>query len=287
MQEALLQFGCSSARSRKVLISGLELHLLEWGKSGHPPLCFIHGGSAHAHWFDAVAPRFADRFHVVSLDQRGHGESGWPRPPAYASEDFAADLAGLMEALGWKRMTLVGHSMGSHNSTAFAAWYPDRLEALVLIDGRPGFSPERLRLLRERGARPMRRHPSPESAIARFRLIPRETVADPALLAHLARAGLVQRDGAWVYRFDPGCSANRKPVDLWPKLPQITAPTLIVRGEWSAVLSREAAERMRKAIPRATLVEIPGTYHHVVLDAPGAFCDTLDAFLASVGVGAR
>lgn len=282
MQTSVLQFGCASARSRKVLISGLELHVLEWGKSGHPPLCFVHGGSAHAHWFDAVAPRFADRFHVVSLDQRGHGRSAWPKPPAYASEDFAGDLAGLMDALGWTRMTLVGHSMGGHNSMAFGAWYPDRLDALVLVDGRPGFTPERLRLLRDRGARPMGRYASPESAVSRFRLIPRDTVADPALLGHIARMGLVQRDGAWLYRFDPACSSKRQPADCWPLLPRITAPTLIVRGEWSPVLSRDAAERMRETIPRATLVEIPGTYHHLILDAPGAFCETLEAFLASV-----
>jgi len=81
-------------------VDSLGLHLLEWGAPGRPALCFLHGGSAHAHWFDLVAPAFAERFHVVSLDQRGHGESQWAEPPAYATEDFAGDLVGVMGALG-------------------------------------------------------------------------------------------------------------------------------------------------------------------------------------------
>jgi pimeloyl-ACP methyl ester carboxylesterase len=80
--------GCERARSRGVEVNGLRLHFLESGAAGSPPLCFLHGGAAHAHWFDAVIPAFVDRFHVVSLDQRGHGESAWAEPPAYGTEDF-------------------------------------------------------------------------------------------------------------------------------------------------------------------------------------------------------
>src|SRR5712692_7589577 len=98
-----LQTGCATAKSRIVRVGRLGLHYLEWGGAGRPPLLFLHGGSAHAHWFDAVAPAFADRHHVVSLDQRGHGESEWARPAAYATEEFAGDLQGFMDALGWRQ----------------------------------------------------------------------------------------------------------------------------------------------------------------------------------------
>jgi len=111
-------------------VNGLALRALEWGEPGRPGLCFLHGGSAHSHWFDGVAPAFADRYHVISLDQRGHGESDWPPTPAYATENFAADLLGLLDALGWARVTLVGHSMGGHNSMSFSAWHPERVQAL-------------------------------------------------------------------------------------------------------------------------------------------------------------
>jgi hypothetical protein len=55
-------------------------------------------------------------------------------------------------------------------------------------------------------------------------------MADPALLAHLGAEGVVERDGAWVYRFDPASNAGRQPVDAWTLLDRITAPTLIARG---------------------------------------------------------
>jgi pimeloyl-ACP methyl ester carboxylesterase len=250
---------------------------------GAPPLCFLHGGAAHAHWFDAVVPALADRYHVVSLDQRGHGESAWALPPAYATEDFAADLLGMMDELGWTRMTLVGHSMGGHNAMAFAAWYPERVSALVVVDSRPALPEDRVERMRARGQRPPRVHPSVDEALHSFRLLPPETAADPSLLRHLARAGLVQVNGGWRYRFDPACYAARRPVDCWPLLPGIGAPALVVRGEHSPILPGEMADRMQAALPSARVVEIAGAYHHLVLDAPEAFTTALVEFLAEVG----
>lgn len=274
-----LRFGCETAKKRVLRVNGLDLSLLEWGVSGNPALCFLHGGAAHAHWFDLVAPAFAARFHVISLDQRGHGESQWSTPPAYATEDFAADLAALMDALGWPRMALAGHSMGGHNTMGFAAWHPERVSAAVIIDSRPALPPERVDRMRARGRRPPRLHPTVEHAVRSFRLLPPDTIVDPSFLAHLARAGLAERDGGFKYRFDPACYAARNPVDCWPLLPRITAPTLVVRGEHSPILPREMAERMREAIPQASVVAIAGAYHHLVLDDPTAFNAALDAFL--------
>ena len=272
---------CETARSRTLEVRGLRLHFLESGRPGAPALCFLHGGAAHAHWFDKVTPAFADRFHVLSLDQRGHGESQWAEPPAYGTQDFTGDLLELMDRLGWARMTVIGHSMGGHNAMTFAAWHPERVSALVIIDSRPAIPAERLQFMHARGRRMPRAHPTEEAAIQAFRLLPRETFAEPAFMAHLARAGMTGRNGGWGWRFDPATHGNRQPVDAWPLLPRITAPTLIVRGELSPVLPPDMAERLRAAIPTATLVEIPGAYHHLVLDAPAAFVQTLDAFLGS------
>jgi pimeloyl-ACP methyl ester carboxylesterase len=278
----LARLGCETARKRSVVVGGLRLSFLEWGDAGRPALCFLHGGSAHAHWFDLVTPAFADRFHVISLDQRGHGESGWAKPPAYATENFAADLLGFIDALGLARVTLIGHSMGGHNSMAFAAWHPDRVRALVIVDSRPMIPTDRLDRLRRRGERTLRPYPTREAAAQSFRLVPRETNADPALLAHIGRSGVVERDGAWVYRFDPASNAERRPVDAWTLLDRITAPTLIARGELSPVLPRDMADKLRAAIRGASLVEIPASYHHLVLDNPAAFAQELDKFLTSL-----
>jgi pimeloyl-ACP methyl ester carboxylesterase len=273
---------CETARSRTLEVRGLRLHFLESGRPGAPALCFLHGGAAHAHWFDKVTPAFADRFHVLSLDQRGHGESQWAEPPAYGTRDFTGDLLELMDRLGWARMTVIGHSMGGHNAMTFAAWHPERVSALVIIDSRPAIPAERLQFMHARGRRMPRAHASEEAAIQAFRLLPRETFAEPAFMAHLARAGMTARNGGWGWRFDPATHGNRQPVDAWPLLPRITAPTLIVRGGLSPVLTAEMADRLRASVPRSTLVTIPQAYHHLTLDRPTEFTAELDHFLTAL-----
>jgi pimeloyl-ACP methyl ester carboxylesterase len=272
--------GCEVARSRTLDVRGLRLHFLESGRAGAPALCFLHGGAAHAHWFDKVTPALGDRFHAIALDQRGHGESQWAEPPAYGTEDFTADLLELMDRLGWRRMALIGHSMGGHNAMTFSAWHPERVSALVIVDSRPAIPPERLDVMHARGRRLPRAHPSQEAAVHAFRLLPRETFAEPSFLAHLARAGMMPRNGGWGWRFDPATHGARRPVDAWPLLAQITAPTLVVRGGLSPVLPAEMAERLRAAIPRATLVTVPNAYHHLTLDRPAEFTAELLRFLA-------
>ena len=236
------RFACATARHRTFDTGKVALHALTWGDEGAPGVLMLHGGAAHAHWFDRVAGPFTDRFHVVALDQRGHGESEWPAPPAYATEDFAADLLAVVDALAWDRVILVGHSMGGHNSMAFSAWHPDRVRGLAVLDSRPSIPEDRLSTLRGRGQQKARRpYPSREAAAEAFRLVPRETVADPALLRHLGETGVVERDDGWYYRFDPDANRLRGPADCWLLLPRITAPMLLVR----AALSPNAADGFR------------------------------------------
>jgi pimeloyl-ACP methyl ester carboxylesterase len=228
-----------------------------------------------------IAP-FVGRYHVLSLDQRGHGASEWPDPPAYATEDFVADLVQVIQALGWEKMALVGHSMGGANSMALAAWHPHLVEKLVIVDSRPSIPPERLETMHARGARALRtprRHPTPESAVASFRLLPRETVAAPELLAHVARAGIVEREGGWSFRFDPAANGTRKPADLWPHLASIQAPTLLIRAARSPVLTAEMAEKMVATIPDVRFAEVADAYHHVTLDQPEGFLRAVKEFL--------
>jgi esterase len=280
------EYGCASASRRTFHVDGLGLSALEWGAPGRPLLLFLHGGSAHAHWFDPVAPDFADRYHVLSLDQRGHGESDWPSPPAesaYASANFTADLLGVMDALGCAQVTLCGHSMGGHNAMAFAAWHPERVRTLVVIDSRPAIPPDRLDRMRRRGHRGPRRHESRDAALRSFRLLPPGTAADPGLLEHLAAEGIIERAGRFLYRFDPACNGQRRPTDLWRLLDRIVAPTLLVRGEHSQVLPLPMAEEIAKRIPQITVEEIKGAYHHVTLDQPAAFTRVLKKFLKERG----
>jgi pimeloyl-ACP methyl ester carboxylesterase len=228
-----------------------------------------------------VAPYLAPHVRVLALDWRGHGRSEWPRPPAYGSEDFAAELLGVIDALHLEDVVVAAHSMGGHNAMAFAAWHPARLARLVIVDARPHVNYERLRALQRRAPRPQTEFPTLAAALARFRLRPSETTAPAALLRAIARHGVVRLpSGHWRYRFDPACEQTRMPVDCWPLLPRISASTLVVRGEYSTILDREVGRRMAKAIPSATLEEIPGAHHHVTFDAPRALADCILAWLS-------
>ena len=260
-------------------MSGLRLRYRDWGGRGRPFLA-LHGSAAHAHWWDPIAPLLAPRLRVLALDWRGHGLSAWPRPPAYRTQDFAADLAAVVDRLGLEGVIVAGHSMGGHVAMAFAAWYPDALARLVVLDAKPAVNFQRLLELQARGERPRTEFPSREAALRRFRLSPPETSAPRARIMAIGVRGIQRlRSGRWVYRFDPSCERTRLPVDAWPLLPRIAVPTFIIRGKGSGVLSRETAHRMAKLIPSARLDEVPGAYHHVMLDAPEALADCIIAWL--------
>jgi len=265
---------------RFLTVNGLRLRYRDWGGGGQPLLA-LHGSAAHAHWWDPVAPLLRRRLRVLALDWRGHGRSAWPRPPTYRTEDLAADLLGVIERLSLDRVVIAGHSMGGQASLAFAAWHPHALERLVVLDAKPAVNTKRLAERQARGERPRVEFASRGAALRRFRLSPPETTAPRARIAAIGSRGIRRLGpGRWVYRFDPACEHIRRPVDAWPLLGRITAPTLIIRGERSAVLPRDTAERMAKLIPSARLEELSGAYHHVTLDAPAALAECLLAWLS-------
>ena len=75
-----------------VQVNGLRIHYLEWGSPTAPPLILLHGIARVAHCFDHLAPHFAQRFHVIAVDLRGHGESSWHPQGAYLVEDYTSDI---------------------------------------------------------------------------------------------------------------------------------------------------------------------------------------------------
>src|SRR5438445_8269109 len=93
---------------------GLRFHYRDWpSKSdGAPELVLLHGFTGHARSWDSFAEAMTDRYHVLALDQRGHGESGWAPADRYATADMADDLEAFVRALGLNAFVLLGLSMG-------------------------------------------------------------------------------------------------------------------------------------------------------------------------------
>jgi pimeloyl-ACP methyl ester carboxylesterase len=96
----------------------------------------LHGLASQRRFWNLVVPRLAG-LPVVAIDQRGHGDSDRP-DGAYDPVTCATDLAVAMDALGWSRAVVVGHSWGGSVAATFAAEHPERTLALVALDG--GFS---------------------------------------------------------------------------------------------------------------------------------------------------
>jgi pimeloyl-ACP methyl ester carboxylesterase len=283
-------------RDRVIESNRLRHHLVEWGERG-PVVLLLHGFLEHAHAWDLVAPALADGgFHAFALDWRGHGDSDWIGPGGYYHfADYAADLAGLVRALGG-RVALVGHSMGGSAALVYAGTEPERTTALVCIEslGPPDApvetAPHRFAawiddLERTRG----RTRPRVTLDEAAARLRERFPRFSPDVARLMADHGTRAEDGARVWKFDP-LHQTRSPQPysvtqaraFWAR---ITCPTLYVEGG-ASVLRLEAsdlAERLR--VLRARRVVVADAAHHPHLERPDATARVLLEFLRSAAVG--
>ena len=262
--------------------NGLSLNCLDYGGEGKPPMLFIHGGSAHAHWWDFVAPAFVDDFHVLALDQRGHGESEWPREWQYSSLDYVSDLEQIIDKWKFGPPVLVGHSMGAHNVLVYASRNSDKLRAMIAIDTPPDYSRHAVEFLRAYAEKPPRRFESLEEAVRSFKVLPRETLARPEILAHVARHTYRKlEDGSWTHKLDRR-TLIREPLEVWDQLPQIRCPALIIKVTKSPVLNIDAARRMVAMLPKGSLAEIGNSFHHVMFDNPVALMAALREFTSKL-----
>ncbi|MBX3026250.1 alpha/beta hydrolase [bacterium] len=263
-----------------VEVNGLRLHYLEWGAADRPPVLFLHGGSAHAHWWDFVIPLLADRFRCLALDLRGHGESSRPDDGDYGLAAHARDVAAAVAALGLAGGGLVGHSFGGWVAMLYAGRAGDAVGALAVLDSRPTIGVRSARMLAALRKLPHTRYATRDEAIDRFRLLPAATRADAAVIAHIAQHGIVRdRDGTYLPRFDRRALAGAGAQDLTPHLRAARCPILAVRAADSEIVDAAALAAFRAAVPSAELAEIAGAHHHLMLDQPAALAAVLSAFL--------
>lgn len=261
---------------------GVRLHYVDWGAPEQPPVLLLHGGSAHARWWDFVVPHLAGRFRCVALDLRGHGDSAWPTTLDYRLAAHATDVAAVVEALDLRGVAVVGHSFGGFVAMAFAPGAGPRLSALVIVDSRVRISERSARFLEALRKLPHPRYASLKEATRRFRLLPAAHNARAEVLAHVIRHGGVQApDGTWTLKFDRRSLAGTPAQDLSPALAAVRCPILAIRGEHSEIVSTAALAEFSAANPRAVTAEIAAAHHHVMLDQPEALARLLGEFLAA------
>jgi len=118
--------------------AGIKLAGTRWpgAAGGGTPVVLLHGLASQRRYWNLVVTRLAG-LPMLAIDQRGHGDSDRPAD-GYDATTVAADLATALDAIGWSRAVIVGHSWGGSVAATFAAEHPERTLALVAIDG--GFS---------------------------------------------------------------------------------------------------------------------------------------------------
>jgi pimeloyl-ACP methyl ester carboxylesterase len=273
---------------RYIDADGLRLHYLDWGNEVAPPMLLLHGFSGHAHTWDTFARAVSDRFHVVALDQRGHGDSDWAKDGGYRPDDHARDIRAVHDRLGLRPVVLIGLSMGGRNAIAFTAAHPAMVERLVIVDIGPDIDPRGAERVSRMAAEAPEDFGSVEEAVAYLRRFATLTsAAAAAALRYRVEHGVKEMPGGrYTWKYDRFLRDQRRrgatpPVDLWPAVRRITAPTLIVRGSESDVFAPETAKRMLELIPGSQLVEIPGAGHSVPAEAPEAFERAVRHFLGA------
>ena len=117
-------------------IRDLKVRYLDWGGEG-TPIMALHGLASSGHWYDLVAEHLGQHHRIIAPDQRGHGQTT-QAPGGYDGESLAADIVGLMDHLEISQAAVLGHSWGANVAAFVAAYAPERVTALVLIDGGTG-----------------------------------------------------------------------------------------------------------------------------------------------------
>jgi 3-oxoadipate enol-lactonase len=254
----------------KAAVNGITLAYDDHGQG--LPVVFLHAFPFNRRMWQSQAAALADRFRIITVDLRGHGESDAPLWH-YTLDSYADDVAALLDHLAIQRAVLVGLSMGGYLSFAFHRKYPGRVSGLVLADTRAEAD-------------------KPQAAAWRFALAQRAyrdgakaVFADmgPKLLSPSAYTGnpaLVRQVEELILSAPvSGIACDLMAMAERPHLAQIACPTLVLVGAEDQLTSPEENRRIAEGITGATFEILAGAGHMSNLERPEAFNRALGEFL--------
>ena len=270
---------------------GLRLYYRDYaGPADRPPIVCLHGLTRNARDFAGLAEHSAGQWRIVVPDFRGRGRSAWdPHPENYKPPVYAADVLHLLAELRVPQAIVIGTSLGGLVAMLIAALAPQRLAAVALVDVGPELVPAGIARIGEYVGKPVAfdSWDAAASALART-----HQATHPAYRAadweDYARRVCRERDGAVVFDYDMAIAENYRAaqsapaVDAWPYFQALAGvPLLILRGEFSDLLSAATAQAMVESHPDAELVTVPGVGHPPDLVEPAAVAG-LDRLLKRV-----
>ncbi len=288
-------------RTRFVHADGVELHVHEWGDPEAVPVVCCHGMFDHGRGFDCLAPLLSDRFRIIALDARGHGDSSWSH--AYNWPIDLMDIGYVLRDLG-RPAHLIGHSKGGGQVTDAATIFRDAVRQIVNIDGfgppdDAGFGPpqmtsgattvpERFTIFldrRRRTARDRRWRVYPDLDD----LVERRRAQNPRLskpwLRYFAYHGARQVENGWIWKVDPLIATGFgpfKPQWIGPNWKHLRAPMLAMIGSepdtWGPIPEPTRLKRLSH-VPQVEHAVIQDAGHFSHMEQPQAVADVVLAFL--------
>lgn len=255
-------------------VGGVIIALRMWGPVGGDPVVLVHGGAAHAGWWDHIAPLLAG-CRVIALDLSGHGDSSWREE--YSINGWRDEVLTVIRSEHVAgRPLLVGHSMGGLVTYAMARDHAAELGGALIVDAD---FPRRADGDTWRTPRdPQRRvHPDEQAVLDRFRLMPRSEPRSPFAIDHVARESITAVDGGWSWKFDPRVFAHDG-VIREDVLPIADCRVVVVRAD-QGLLDEGDAEMLSQRLGGAAVVTVVDCGHHVLLDRALELTDIIQSYV--------
>ena len=267
--------------SRFIKVKGVDIHYLVWGDISKPGLFLIHGYSAHAHWWDFIAPNFIANYCVVAIDLSGMGDS--EHRDSYSQSLYSLEIKSVCEEMGWNSANFLAHSMGGPISIKAASLYPDLFESLFLLDAVVVVPPDKARSFSSRNSMVRNDfiYEDFNAAVDCFRLIPPQPCKNEFLLKHIAEHSFKNTDEGWLLKSDASIMRSYEYEDLTEIFMDLKCPTYLVYGLMSQILSQEILEYTTYVgnLPAERVVGIAGAMHHIFIDEPLVFVEEIKKLL--------
>jgi len=242
------------------------------------PVLLLHGYCGSRAYWDDVMPLLSASFRIIAPDCRGHGESE-ATEGVYSMEQLAEDAVRLLDALGIGRAFVLGHSMGGYTALALAERYSDRLLGLGLLHSTTFPDDEAGRAGRDQVARRVA-----EEGV-------RGHIDDlvPKLFAPKHRSSMpdkLRKAREIGYGTSPlgaigGALGMKERPDRRGVLERLNVPALLLAGEADGVIAPE--KRFPASGDGITAVELAGSGHMGMMEAPEAFAEAVAAFVRASG----
>lgn len=259
-----------------VEVEGTRIAFRTWESERSTPgsdVLLVHGGGAHAGWWDHIAPLLAQNGKVAALDLSGHGDS--EHRDLYDMGTWCDEVRAVWQATGLSRdATVVGHSLGGLITLWLREKGGQEVSRAVVVDSPVG-GPDAQELPQVRGFGVGRRiHATREDAVARFVPVPTQAVV-PEVREHVAAASIRPVEGGWTWKFDQRIIDGT--ARLRTTLPGPGGRLAYLRAEHGMV-SPAVREHIEAA--GGLYLELPGAGHAPMLDQPAALVGALRALIA-------